>query len=417
MTNIAERELMREIAAKHANNAPRLEYADWLERNGDPLRAEYIRISCQLAGDSHLNRFFDDSAYDRLLAEKAEKILMRMQKNWTAELREYGFKKIEFQRGIIEKVTINASTCLSKVPAIFEKYPTIISAKIVELHRRDVSFVDEFLSIQCMQQLRSLDVSYSRLGADEATKIGNSKYLPNVETLRINQNPIHERGMKCILSGVGLPNLKHLDISSCNLGDEFEIDETFQNPQFKSLQTLKATDMFWAAGTTLDVLARINLNNLKVLHIDGNFGDSDRYSESTSLADCKRFFNSPSFAKIEALVIEGHMLDHVTDEVAQALCNHQNSENIKYLFMSSNGLKALANSEAIWTKLKTVGLTPCLDERDLQLVLDTPKFSRLDLLYSGISFDVNPSPRHWVEKVKEKHQIEFHIGNTECLIW
>ena len=31
------------------DDAPRLVYADWLEDNGDPQRAEFIRVQCELA--------------------------------------------------------------------------------------------------------------------------------------------------------------------------------------------------------------------------------------------------------------------------------------------------------------------------------------------------------------------------------
>ena len=40
---------MRAIRAAPDDDAPRLVYADWLEENGDPMRAEFIRVQCTRA--------------------------------------------------------------------------------------------------------------------------------------------------------------------------------------------------------------------------------------------------------------------------------------------------------------------------------------------------------------------------------
>src|SRR5262245_17894644 len=38
-----------DIIANPDDDAPRLIYADWLEENGEPERAEFIRVQCELA--------------------------------------------------------------------------------------------------------------------------------------------------------------------------------------------------------------------------------------------------------------------------------------------------------------------------------------------------------------------------------
>src|SRR5687768_543816 len=44
-----EHEFVEAIRAAPAEDAPRLVYADWLEENGDPDRAAFIRTQCELA--------------------------------------------------------------------------------------------------------------------------------------------------------------------------------------------------------------------------------------------------------------------------------------------------------------------------------------------------------------------------------
>src|SRR5436309_6205981 len=41
--------LLAAIRAAPEDDAPRLVYADWLDENGQPERAEFIRVQCELA--------------------------------------------------------------------------------------------------------------------------------------------------------------------------------------------------------------------------------------------------------------------------------------------------------------------------------------------------------------------------------
>ena len=41
--------LLAAIRAMPEEDTPRLVYADWLDENGQPERAEFIRVQCQLA--------------------------------------------------------------------------------------------------------------------------------------------------------------------------------------------------------------------------------------------------------------------------------------------------------------------------------------------------------------------------------
>jgi uncharacterized protein (TIGR02996 family) len=59
--------LMAAVIADAEDDAPRLIYADWLEENGDPVRAEFIRVGCALADLSPA-----DPRYVDLVERKAE---------------------------------------------------------------------------------------------------------------------------------------------------------------------------------------------------------------------------------------------------------------------------------------------------------------------------------------------------------
>src|SRR4051812_9631121 len=44
-----EANFLRSIVERFDDDTPRLVYADWLEKHGEPKRAEFIRVQCELA--------------------------------------------------------------------------------------------------------------------------------------------------------------------------------------------------------------------------------------------------------------------------------------------------------------------------------------------------------------------------------
>jgi len=56
--------LLRAVIENVADDAPRLVYADWLEEHGEPERAEFIRLQCELG---QWERVYDRESGDRLV--------------------------------------------------------------------------------------------------------------------------------------------------------------------------------------------------------------------------------------------------------------------------------------------------------------------------------------------------------------
>jgi len=72
--------LLAAIRAAPGDDAPRLVYADWLDEHGQPERAEFIRVQCQLARHEQLQSHTGDEIValwlreDELLAQHYESI-------------------------------------------------------------------------------------------------------------------------------------------------------------------------------------------------------------------------------------------------------------------------------------------------------------------------------------------------------
>jgi len=91
------------IVANPDDDLPRLVYADWLEENGDPDRAEFIRLQCRLANCSPTDDDYGD------VCERERELRVALGKRLTAERPELptGFRWESERRGFADKVVYN----------------------------------------------------------------------------------------------------------------------------------------------------------------------------------------------------------------------------------------------------------------------------------------------------------------------
>jgi uncharacterized protein (TIGR02996 family) len=92
-----EEALLQAIWAEPDDDAPRLVYADWLEENGQPERAEFIRGQCELAREGGSTK-----ARKRLRAREKQ-LLAAHRENWLARI---GASPLRwhFHRGLVDRV-------------------------------------------------------------------------------------------------------------------------------------------------------------------------------------------------------------------------------------------------------------------------------------------------------------------------
>src|SRR5262245_7506119 len=93
-----ERALLAAILENPADDGVRLVYADWLDDNGQPDRAEFIRLQCQLAP---LDK--DDPAREGLEGREAA-LLAAHRDEWLVDLPAWARKKPTFRRGLVARV-------------------------------------------------------------------------------------------------------------------------------------------------------------------------------------------------------------------------------------------------------------------------------------------------------------------------
>src|SRR5690348_11269000 len=89
------------LAAIHDSpddDLPRLAYADWLEENGDPLRAEFIHVQIERA------RLPDGDPRDADLACREQQLLRAGRERWMRDVRV--FNSGPFARGFVDSVDV-----------------------------------------------------------------------------------------------------------------------------------------------------------------------------------------------------------------------------------------------------------------------------------------------------------------------
>jgi uncharacterized protein (TIGR02996 family) len=103
--------LFRAVCEHPADDTPRLVYADWLEENGQPERAEFIRLQCE---DREFCRRFPDLAAART---RASDLLRVHGRQWEMELpllRGVSWGS-HFVRGFLDAAWITSASALVAV--------------------------------------------------------------------------------------------------------------------------------------------------------------------------------------------------------------------------------------------------------------------------------------------------------------
>lgn len=143
-------DFMRAILSEPAADVPRLVYADWLEENGDAARAEFIRVQCELARPCRLG--YSDAFHVDMpcaacdpLARRERELLDAHGHVWAdpvacllggvpehigggkfnVRARPQGglAPQIEFHRGFVAAVTMDAASFLAVGPMLLAQNP------------------------------------------------------------------------------------------------------------------------------------------------------------------------------------------------------------------------------------------------------------------------------------------------------
>lgn len=200
-----DRGYLNAIAEEPDHDDIRLAYADWLEKQGDPL-AEFIRVGCELAKTEGFTPRWD------VLSDRERELTNEHGKEWRGLFEELGIE-CRFRRGFVDWAKIPVALFLMHGEKLMEQGP-LTRVDLIRFDRRTRSRQFENLAAcPILLRLRELDLSKNQITDEEAAVLAKSPYLSNLRSLNFYRNNITAAGAKTLEMSPHLANLKVLGLA------------------------------------------------------------------------------------------------------------------------------------------------------------------------------------------------------------
>ena len=230
---------LRAIAEQPDDDLPRLVFADWLDEHGEPERAEFIRVQCELArGPS------DQLRRNELMARQHELLTAHGHK-WSEEwqgLRGVAWEEFErgfvgtFYVGDISEFVISSVHALRAVPvcrlfvrsARASDLRTLVTSPVMAYLpalsvggcRFGNAGVEVLAGASAAQWLRRLSLTRNQIGDRGAQALAESPHLADLRCLDLVGNRIGDTGAEALAAALRWDHLEHLDVALNRIGRE-----------------------------------------------------------------------------------------------------------------------------------------------------------------------------------------------------
>jgi uncharacterized protein (TIGR02996 family) len=199
--------LCQAIRDQPDDDIARLVYADWLDENGQPDRAAFIRSQVWAAqAEPH-------SPEARKHAAAAEEKLEGKRGEWTKHLGQCVLRR-EFRRGFLEHLQVNVASFPREAPALFAADP-IRSLHLVRFRPASGGTVSllPFFETPQLERITGLDLTGLDLSPAELDPLVECRYLGALTDLSLRDAPVLPDWFEALLTGPALPALVGLDLS------------------------------------------------------------------------------------------------------------------------------------------------------------------------------------------------------------
>ncbi len=268
MTSSMAEAFLQAIRERPEDDTSRLIYADWLDDNGDPARAELIRVQCEKA---HLPRWHPRRD---LLAWRERVLLAKHEHAWRAELPKIeGVERGAFERGFVHEVRVGS--------------PEVLSARA--------------------DQIRQVAPIRRAVVADVEGTWQKCAPLPFLLGLRIDDVDTMFEEPDTVFQSPLLSTLLTLDLSGCDMAGE-QFSALGRSPHLANLRTLILDDCYMGDGNLRPFAEGNTFRNLTTLSMQGN---QYAYHEDARIRppDVALLADSPALARLTALNLAGNEID------------------------------------------------------------------------------------------------------------
>src|SRR5262245_744027 len=182
---------LRSIGESLYDDAPRLVFADWLDDHGDPARAEFIRVQCEL--EPMRDRYEIDRAAE--LHRREEELLWKHGMTWLSPMPEgwgdwqYMFYPTgnpdngaggQFRRGFLDTVLMPVQTFFDIGPEVLRLQPTVRRLVLFRVNGHG----ERLAACRALEGLAELELACWYPDAD-ARAIAASPYLSRLQVLEV----------------------------------------------------------------------------------------------------------------------------------------------------------------------------------------------------------------------------------------
>jgi uncharacterized protein (TIGR02996 family) len=206
-SEVNEKTLLAAVIASPESDEPRLDYARWMEANGQPELAEFIRIQCDLA------KLPNDDPRSRVLREREAAVSQR--KAWLRRLPVWARDSCSTRcrRGFPEVIDSDADKFVQGARRLRCRTPV---SDVRLSHARDVRAL---AACPELAGVRNLNLSRNDWGDEEAALFAESPHLGGVVSLSLADNNIGALGLQALVANPNLVGLRHLDLSGNTITD------------------------------------------------------------------------------------------------------------------------------------------------------------------------------------------------------
>ncbi len=205
---------LRAVCERPDDDSARLEYAEFLEATGDPddaLRAEFIRVQCELARpDLPSARWWQINERKSVLETNCDR--------WANELPMLDgvrWNSTNFPRGFVWDVWCDDSEAFRRnAAAIFAAAP-IQSASFMRLRA-----LAPVLEVPELSRIKRLILDGFGLGPADARALASSSYVCNLTELHLSDNRFGDAGARALGNSTHLTRLDNLDLGQNRIGDD-----------------------------------------------------------------------------------------------------------------------------------------------------------------------------------------------------
>jgi uncharacterized protein (TIGR02996 family) len=201
-----ENAFQQAILSSPDDDTPRLVYADWLEEHGQPDRAAFIRIQCQLA-------LLPDDDPRRAELETRERGLLEEHEEEWAGLLPRPVTRRWFQRGFLAGVEMPVRS-FSRLGDVFEEVPTVRHLRLLGPFRFGKPPMAAIAASPDLARLTSLEIrgGYYAVGPDAVAVLAGSPHLDRLTSLSLHENAVGGASLAAIASSPHLCRLTTLSL-------------------------------------------------------------------------------------------------------------------------------------------------------------------------------------------------------------